>query len=312
MRRTKALCGLMGVGVCAALAAPSHAQESGAQTVPTSSFRFEGSVGAEYNSNVNVADLDTSTGQGDWAGTINLLAEGTFHPVQAMTLRAGYDFSQTLHQDFDTFDLTLHRGYAEAAYDFDIVTVGVLGNLALAQLDGDDYLTYSQVSPYISKQFGNSLFLRGSYAYTDKEFDGRPTRDATSDAFQLDSYIFLDGVKRYFVLGVKHVDEDAVSSELDYGGNTGKVRFQQRFDALDREMIFRAGVEYEDRDYDNVTLSIGAPRSDQRTTFDLSLEAPISEHFFTELSYRHGGYKSNLASADYDEDVGAIRIGVRY
>lgn len=310
MRNRIRLSGLIGLGAVA-MAAPAHAQTAPAAE-PRTSFKFEGSVGAEYNSNVNVADLDTNTGQGDWAATINLNAEGTFKPVTKATLRAGYDFSQSLYQDFTQFNLTIHRGYAEAAYDFDFLTVGVLGNLALAQLDGDDYLTYSQVSPYVSKMFGDKLFLRGSYAYTDKSFDGRPTRDATSNTFALDSYFFLDGVKRFAVLGVRHADEDAVAAELDYSAWGGKARLTQRFEGAGREFTLRGGVDYEDRDYDTATPSISAPRNDKRTTLDLSLEAPIGKRFFGEISYRHGEYKSNFAPADYSEDVGAIKIGVRY
>ena len=170
-------CGV-GAGTLAMFTLTAQAQES--DVSPSGpAFRFEGKVGAEYNSNVAVQDLDTNTGQGDWAATFNVLAEVNATPVDKLTLRAGYEFSQTLHDEFDAFDLALHRGYGEAAYDFGVVTVGVLGNLAQANLDGDEYLTFSQVSPYISKQFGDTLFLRGSYAATDKSFEGRPERDVS-------------------------------------------------------------------------------------------------------------------------------------
>ncbi|MDP3740500.1 MAG: surface lipoprotein assembly modifier [Hyphomonadaceae bacterium] len=264
-----------------------------------------------------MADLDTNTGEGDWAATINLLAEATLTPVDKLTLRGGYDFSQSLHQEFDAFDLAIHRGYAEIAYDFDVATAGVLGNLAQANLDGDEYLTYTQVSPYLSKQFGNTLFLRGAYAATEKEFNGRPERDANSDALQLDAYFFLDGVKRYIVLGGKATEEDANADEFDYKSGTFKARFVQRFDAMDREMTFRLGAEYEDRDYDNphpdiLPLPATTSRSDKRTVIDTQLDIPLGERFFSEISYRYGNYSSNLLSADYNEHVGAIKIGVRY
>ncbi len=165
-------------GLMALLSAPAMAQgttetpaaEAAANTGTT--FRFEGKVGAEYNSNVAVVDLDTNTGEGDWAATVNALAEVTVIPVDKLTLRAGYDFSQSLHDEFDAFDLAIHRGYAEVAFDFEIATVGVLGNLAQANLDGEEYLTLTQVQPYISKQFGNALFVRAAYSSTEKEFEG--------------------------------------------------------------------------------------------------------------------------------------------
>ena len=303
-------CGV-GAGALAMFAATAQAQESDAPS-SGATFRLEGKAGAEYNSNVAVQDLDTNTGQGDWAATFNVLAEVNATPVDKLTLRAGYEFSQTLHDEFDAFDLALHRGYGEAAYDFGVVTVGVLGNLAQANLDGDEYLTFSQVSPYISKQFGDTLFLRGSYAATDKSFEGRPERDATSDTLAADAYFFLDGTKRYIAVSGKAIEEDATSDELDFRAGSARVRLVQRFDALDREMTFRAGIEYEQRDYDAPTLAISAPRADERTGVDVSLEAPITENVFVEGSYRFGGYQSNLASADYDEHVTSVKLGAKY
>jgi hypothetical protein len=309
------LAGGVGAGMLVLAAAPVHAQDAPAKDTDAKAdaiFRFEGKVGAEYNSNVAVLDLDTNTGQGDWALTINGLVEASGQPVDKLTLRGGYEYTLTLHEEFDAFDLALHRGFAEAAYDFDLFTAGVLGNLAQANLDGDEYLTFTQVSPYISRQFGDSLFVRLSYAATDKSFEGRPERDATSDTLAADAYFFLDGTSRYIAIGGKAIEEDANSSELDFSGGSARIRFVQRFDALDREMTFRAGAEYEQRDYDNPTVLIGAPREDKRTGVDLSLEAPVADNVFVEGSYRYGGYQSNLASADYDEHVTSVKLGVKY
>lgn len=317
MKQIHLALGLAGAGVFSLLAAPATAQSSDSNLT----FKLEGRVGGEYSSNVAVSDLDTNTGEGDWAGTVNLLAEAQLIPVDKLTLRAGYDFTQTLHNEFDQFDLTISRPYAEIAYDFDFVTMGVLGNYAMASLDGDEYLTYTQISPYLSKQFGNQFFLRLAYARTEKEFENQPPnplldRDATADSVQVDGYIFLDGVKRYLVLGGKAAEEDADSDAFDYSSGLGRIRFVQRFDAMGSEMTFRAGAEYEDRSYDS-TLSLippagGAKREDKRTVLDLQLEIPFGEHFFSEVSYKYGNYESNQSGADYDEHVAGIKFGVKY
>jgi hypothetical protein len=312
MTHLKRALGLAGAGVFACLATPlaAHAQSTSNDKL---SFKLEGRVGGEYNSNVSIEDLDANTGEGDWAATINALAEVQLLPVDKLTLRAGYDFSQTIHEEFSAFDLTIQRPYAEIAYDFDLVTVGVLGNWATADLDGDEYLTYTQYQPYISKQFGNTLFLRGAYSSTEKDFTGvaNDLRDATSDAYQFDSYFFLDGVQQYLIAGAKITEEDATGPEYDYSSATGRIRFVQRFDALGQEMTLRIGAEYEDRDYDNITPLIGAPRSDQRTVLDLSLDIPLGEKFFAETYYKYGNYSSNLQSANYDEHIAGVRLGVK-
>lgn len=300
-----------GVGAMVLMSATAQAQDAskpGAGPI----FRFEGKAGAEYNSNVAVQELDANTGQGDWAATFNVLGEVSGSPVDRLKLTAGYEFSQSLHDEFDAFDIALHRGYAEVSYDFSAVTVGVLGNLAQANLAGDKYLTFTQVSPYLAKQFGDQLYVRLSYAATDKSFEGRPTRDATSNAVSGDAYFFLNGASQYIAIGGKALEEDATDNSLDYSAGSGRARYVQRFPAFDRDMTFRAGVDYEQRDYDAPTASIGAPRSDKRTGADVSLEAPITDNIFLEGSYRYGDYKSNLASADYSEQVTSLKLGVKY
>lgn len=311
MSNLNKLASCAGIGAFVFLATAAQAQET-TQTSNGFDLMFEAKAGVEYNSNVAVLDLDTNTGQGDWAATLNGLVEVSSKPLEKLRLRGGYEFTQTLHDEFDGFDLTLHRGYAEAGYDFGSATLGVVVNGAQAHLDGEAYLTFTQISPYASHQFGDKLFVRVSYAATDKSFEGRPGRDATSDTIAADAYFFLEGTKRYIAVGGKSVEEDAVSDELDFGAGSARVRFVQRFDALDREVTFRAGAEYEQRDYDAATPAIGAPRADKRTGIDLSLEAPITENIFVEGAYRFGGYQSNLAAANYDEHVTSLKLGAKY
>jgi hypothetical protein len=300
-----------GLGAFVFLSAPAYAQEQDTAEGGVD-ILVEAKAGVEYNSNVAVLDLDTNTGQGDWAATFSGIFEVSGNPVDSLVLRGGYEFSQTLHDEFEAFDLTLHRGYAEAGYDFGFVTFGVLGNLAQANLDGDEYLTFTQVSPYLSQQFGDGLFVRVSYAATDKSFEGRPQRDATSDTIAADAYFFLDGTKRYIVIGGKAIEEDATSDEFDFSGGSARIRYVQRFDALDREITLRAGVEYEQRDYEATTAIIGAPREDKRTGVEFSLEAPVIDNVYLEGSYRFGDYQSNLTTADYGEHVTSLKLGVKY
>lgn len=300
-----------GAGAFLVIAAAAHAQEA-AKPETSPAFTFEGRIGAEYNSNVAVQELDASTGQGDWAVTINAQADVSGKPTDKLTLRAGYEFSQNLHQEFDDFDLTVHRGYGEASYDFTGITAGVVGNLAQANLAGDSYLTFTQVSPYLSRQFNDKLFMRVAYAATKKSFEGRPERDATSSAFSADAYIFLDGAKQYVSVSGKATAENANDDTLDYDAGSARVRYVQRFDAFDRELTFRAGAEYERRDYDAPTASIAAPRKDNRAGVDLSVEAPISGSVFVEAAYRYGDYQSNVATADYNEQVTSLKLGAKY
>jgi hypothetical protein len=62
-------------------------------------------------------------------------------------------------------------------------------------------------------------------------------------------------------------------------------------------------LRYETRDYEHPTLSIGAPRQDDRYQFEASLEIPVSDRSVTRIGYKHADNRSNLASVDFDENV---------
>lgn len=311
MLRFNKLAGGAGVGALMLMSAAAHAQEA-APSTSGATFRLEGKIGAEYNSNVAVQELDANTGQGDWAATFSALGEVSGSPLDKLKLTAGYEFTQSLHDEFDAFDITLHRAYGEASYDINGATAGVVANVAQANLAGDKYLTFTQVSPYVSHQFNDTLFVRVAYAATDKSFEGRPERDATSNAISGDAYFFLNGTKQYIAVGGKALKEDANDNTLDYDAGSARVRYVQRFAAFERDLTFRAGADYEKRDYKAPTPSIGAPRSDKRAGVDLSLEAPITDNIFVEAAYRYGDYQSNLASADYNEQVASMKLGFKY
>ena len=127
MIRFSKLSSSAGVGALILMSGAAHAQE--APTTSGPAFTFEGKIGAEYNSNVAVQELDANTGQGDWAATLNARADVSGAPMDKLKLSAGYEFSQTLHDEFDAFDITLHRLYGDASYDFSGVTAGVMVNL---------------------------------------------------------------------------------------------------------------------------------------------------------------------------------------
>ncbi|MCC5886789.1 MAG: hypothetical protein JJT88_10175 [Gammaproteobacteria bacterium] len=81
-------------------------------------------LGARYDSNVAVIDLDRSSGEGDFAA---LLAAGIGYeqPLGEKTsVKVGYNFGQSLHADFDDFDLQTHRGSIDARFDAGVATLG--------------------------------------------------------------------------------------------------------------------------------------------------------------------------------------------
>lgn len=297
------------LAIAVALALPNglvHADDPKDRT-----FSVEFCAGTEYDSNVAVLELDTSSGEGDVAGLIDFGAGFHKNLTKRLKLNLDYDFSQSLHDEFDQFDIRIHRGSTEVGYDFGSVDAGVMFQYANAALDGDEFLVLKQPSPYLSKLFGKRLLLRLAYAYTDKEFTTSPGRDATGSSPSIDAFVFLDGVKSYLVFGYQHQDEDADDDQFDYTGAKLKAQLSRRATWGSRQVKFDTALRYESRGYSGPFLPIGDRREDDHYRFETKMEVGLFGHGFFQARYEYADNRSNLSSVDFDEHVVSIGVGAK-
>ncbi|MCC5871728.1 MAG: DUF560 domain-containing protein [Gammaproteobacteria bacterium] len=261
-------------------------------------------IGGRYDSNVAVIDVDRSSGEGDFAA---LFSAGVAYdqPLGKRTsVKVGYNFGQSLHADFDDFDLQTHRGSIDARFDAGVATLGTSYQYVHARLGGDKFMVLQQVSPYVARSYADGRFyVRAGYEYTDKSFSGRPTRDAEAHAVSGMLFWFLDGVDRYWLFRYRYRDEDAVDPALEYRSHEGSVQYVQRFDVAGQRVTGRLRMGYETRDYRAVTEEIGAKRDDSRLRLQSSLSIPLGERSTVAVTYKYGALNSNLPAVDFDEHV---------
>lgn len=273
---------------------------------------FNVGTGIEYDSNVAVLELDTSTDAGDRSLLLDVGVGYDKPAAGRFDVQAGYDFSQSLHDDFDSFDVRIHRGSATLSYDLGSVDVGTTLQHAYAELDGAEFLTLQQFAPYVSKLVGQKLFLRFAYAHSDKDFAGNPLRSATANALSTDAYVFVDGLRTYLVFGWRRDDENALDSQFDYRGDMLRAQLAKRLAAGERELTLRTSVRVENRDYRSPTPSIGAPRRDDRRQLEVSLDVPLGERTSAQVQYEHADNGSNLPSVDFAENVVSVKFRARF
>jgi opacity protein-like surface antigen len=310
MNQMRALRGL--VACAAATVAAAAAAQDPTQTandVRPVSLSF--GTGIEYDSNVAVLELDTSTDAGDRSLLFDFGVGYDKPDSGRFDVQAGYDFSQSLHDDFDSFDVRIHRGSGTLSYDLGRVDLGATLQHAYAELDGNEFLTLQQISPYVSKLVGRRLFLRFAYAHSDKDFAGNPTRSANADALSADAYVFIDGLRTYLVFGFRVDDENAIDSQFDYAGDMLRAQLAKRLMAGERELTLRTSLRFENRDYDSPTLSIGNPRHDDRRQLELSLDVPLGQRTTAQVVYEHADNRSNLPSVDFAENVLSLKFRAR-
>jgi hypothetical protein len=285
------------------------APASGAASGDTAdAVSFEVGAGLEHDSNVAVLELDASTGVGDAAALFQFGAAYERPGDTKLDFGAGYNFSETAHEDFSAFDVRIHRGSGRLAYDLGRFDVGATLQHAYAELDGSEFMTLTQLSPYLSRLVGQRLFLRFAYGDTDKDFADDPQRDATTGSFSSDAYVFVNGLKTYLVFGHRYDDEDATDAELDYTGRRLSMQLSQRFRAGTRDITLRTYLRGERRDYRAETASIGALRRDDRGEIEVLAEIPLARRVLTRVSIKRADNESNLPSVDFAETVFSVEF----
>jgi hypothetical protein len=276
-------------------------------------FSFEAAAGLEYDSNVDVIDLETQTALGDFAGIFDFTAEYETKVGRRGELGFGYEFEEELRFDLTDFSSQMHVGTIDYSRKIGDLTIGAGYRLSHYRLGGDGFLRINRIRPFAAiRAFSGKAMFRASYFFKDKRFIERPDRSSEVHAVGADVFYYLNGRKTYLIAGYRFETEDAAAPQFDFDSHHVSLRFLQRIPLNRRSVRLQIGWRYEDRDYKSVTPSIGIVRDDSRNRVNASLEAPLGERFFAEAEFQRDFFDSNLPAADFDQSVTSLRLGARY
>jgi hypothetical protein len=127
-------------------------------------FGFNASAGYQYDSNVNVAELDTNTGEADGALLLSAGVNAALPLTKNLSFNVGYDYSQTSYREFPAFDVAMHHGLAEFAYDVAGFNTALTFDRFDVRLDGDS----ERMTHFGHRQMRASVDSRRA----GKDFDG--------------------------------------------------------------------------------------------------------------------------------------------
>lgn len=281
-------------------------------------FRGEAATGIEYESNVNVLDLDTNTGRGDAALLTDVGVGADVRLTESADLKLGYDWSQTRYRDLSDFDLSVQTASAALKYDAGVFDAGLGLHQVDARLGGDDFLALRRVSPSVAKLISGRLYLRAAYVRTDKQLRTDAGRSAVNDGFSADAFLFLDGPARYVAFGWTTADEDADDDDFDYDGHRVKLAYAQRLEWPGIELELKSRLQLERRDYRQVLESASLlpadsrRRSDERLRAALLVDVPVNEWLAVESGVEYSSNASSLVSADFDEMSYSVRLAAAF
>lgn len=285
--------------------------------------------GYEHDSNVTVDELDSSSDQSDEAWVFDAGLEGVLTPGEALNLTLGYSLSGRRYREQEQFDQDIHLLSADLSYDFDPVTVGTSYHFSHATLGSEPFLDYRRASVYLGSLIGDSVYLLASLQDKQKDFEDSDERDADIQGASLDAFWFFRPSGSHLVLGFDADREEAEAAV--YSNDLWRVRaaLVHKFTLAGEQNRLRLGWRYEDRTYEEVTVTGSEPtfdnpltgRESERTTSERADQAWIlearwrvglSETFSVEPSVSHGRYRSDVDAADYDKTVAGVTLRAEF
>ena len=288
-----------------ALTPPLHA-------LAGSEFELELAAGYAWDDNVGLDELERATGESDEVTTLEVQGSALFRYRDRASLRVSAGLVDDSYQKFSQVDRRTESLGINLEAQLGKATVGVNWFDVSADLDDEQFLNYERVSPYVSGFLSKQWFLRGEYVYGEKEIARRPGREANSHSVAFDSYYFLQGLKRYAVLGYAFRVDNARANRYDYDSHAIKARYVHRGNFVGFPLELELEGKYEDRQYKSPDPMISEERQDTRWRFSAELRLSFVEYVSWAVMIKNSDYDSNLPTASYSDLVVGTEIRLSF
>lgn len=257
-------------------------------------------LGAEYNDNVTIDSIDSTSRQGDSllriSGSIGARAFEKGHT----SLSGRYSFFQSRYQDLSAFNLQIHGLSARLKSKVGKVNVGGSYRYDHIRLDGEAFLDVHSVGPDIGFLVAKKTYLTASYQFRTQTFSDplRAERNANRHSGDTKLY-FLLGDGRNITAGYRISRQTAGIDSLSYWGHTFDAGYKHPFKVGSKEATFRLRYRFRQKDYSGVDAAIGDERRDKRHTARLGFEIPLTKGLEFGAEYKYVVSHSNVPAADY-------------
>ena len=266
-------------------------------------------IGYGHDSNIVIDDVDLATERGDRFIDVGLASQLGYSLSEKLDLTIDALVSEKRYQNIDDFDgrlSMLSAGLERSLGNFDF---GLNARYIDYQLDGDDFLALKQVTASLSTFPSRRTYTRFSYEISEETFEVDPDRDNTQDRFSLRGYLFLSGLQRYLVAGLSYASDDAEVDVFNSTTREASLSFRQILMQRDIPVTVELSYRYSLRDYrDEVHPLLGDFRHDRRRRLTVSADWKISQRLSVKADVYKNDYRSNLATADYDQGVGQLTV----
>jgi len=261
---------------------------------------------------VGLDELERATGESDEVTSLEIQGSALFRYRDHASLRISAGLVDDSYQKFSQVDRRTESLGINLEAQLGKATVGVNWFDVSADLDDRQFLTYERISPYVSGFLSKQWFLRGEYVYGEKEIARRPGREADSHSVSLDSYYFIQGLKRYAVVGYTFRVDNARANRYDYDSHAIKARYVHRENLGRLPLELEIEGKYEDRQYKAPDPMIGTEREDTRWRFSAELRLSFTDYASWAVMIKNSDYDSNLPTASYSDLVVGTEVRLSF
>lgn len=282
------------------------------EPVPQRWIALAAGAGIEYDDNLSVSAADLTTGIDDVAAVLD--ASIDLFPVHrsGVDVAIGYGFYQSLYRRVTELDLQSHSPYLRLTAGDDRLRGGASYRFTRDGLGGSGFLSTHRGD--LDAELRVAPWLTGLAGVRIERllFDDTPERDLKRLSVAVGARVVDARDAATLSVLWRPVWAAANGSEFDYHGDVVTTRLGVDLRAGDRLVDLHLTHEWEERDYDNPTASIGARRHDSRHVFGAGVAIPLIGPTDVSLDYLHVSSSSNLRELDYGEDIVTLRFGAYY
>jgi len=268
-----------------------------------SEFGLELAAGYAWDDNVGLDEVERATGESDEVTSLEIQGSAEFSFDDRASVRISAGLVDDSYRQFSQVDRRTESLGINLETQLGKATVGVNWFDVSADLDDEAFLTYERISPYVAGFLSKQWFLRGEYVYGEKTIARRPGREADSHSVSIDSYYFIQGLKRYAVLGYTFRVDNARANRYDYDSHALKLRYVHRESLANLPLELELEGKFEDRRYKSPDPFIQTEREDTRLRLSAELRFLITEYASVSVHVKNSDYDSNLPTASYSDLV---------
>ena len=277
-----------------------------------SEFALELAAGYAWDDNVGLDELERATGESDEVTTLEAQGSALFSYKDRASIRFSAGLVDDSYRKFSQVDRRTESLGMNLETKLGKLTAGINWFDVSADLDDEQFLKYERLSPYLSGFVSKQWFLRGEYVYGEKEIERRPGREANSHSVSLDSYYFLQGLKRYTVVGYTFRVDNARANRYDYDSHALKLRYVHRETLKGLPLELELEGKFEDRQYKAPDPMIRTEREDTRWRFSVEARLLFTDFASVAIHLKNSDYDSNLPTASYSDLVIGTEIRLSF